>query len=232
MSKYRDDLGAAHRRIEILTAQIAERDAALAARELEVEELQAHLDLLEERPSTFRRPGLAHRLRGLRVPVLVGTAMTVVGLALSMSSAPPMPAASFNGLASAMLTDPMPAQITPALWEVEPLPGDVDPALWQVTQVEPSGEAAGPFDHDAATQALTGLAEAAASCRWHPEHPSGVAMVHVTFAESGRVSGVTFDGSAFERSAVAECIVSMFSGARVPPFVGGPLTIVSPVALE
>jgi hypothetical protein len=131
MSKYRDDLGAAHRRIEILTAQIAERDAALAVRELELQELQAHLDLLEERPSMFRKPSLATRLHRLRVPLLVGGAISVVGMSLSMSEAPPIPAGDM-ALGNALLTDPMPAPIAPALWEVEPLPGDPDPSLWKV----------------------------------------------------------------------------------------------------
>lgn len=123
MSKYRDDLGAAHRRIETLTAKVAEGEAAIVARDLEIQELRAYLELLEDRSSDAHhgrhRSTRLSGLSGFRGPLLFG--ITVIGvsgvLALGVT-----PRRGQIHLATpsdyALATEPIPAAAaSPLLWE-------------------------------------------------------------------------------------------------------------------
>jgi hypothetical protein len=226
MSKYRDDLGAAHRRIETLTAKVAEREAAIVARDLEIQELRAYLELIEERSSEATTEGRRRSvslggLSGFRGPLLFG--ITVIGvsgvLALGVT-----PRRGQVHLASpsdyALATEPIPAEPPPVFWE------EIEIELDEI-----SDQPAGHFSHAEAADALAKVAEDAIACRKSADEPTGVATVLVTFGASGRVSNVELDSAAFEETQVGECIVATFHQARVPAFEGSPVTVVSPVAI-
>jgi hypothetical protein len=75
------------------------------------------------------------------------------------------------------------------------------------------------FDRDAAASALSTVAAEAASCR-KPGDPSGVAVVTVTFAPSGRVTSATVSGPPFAGTQTGGCIASTLRRAQVPAFDG------------
>lgn len=105
-------------------------------------------------------------------------------------------------------------------------------------QAEPAGEpadapAAEPaeagsdgkaFDQAAATAALSAAADAARTCK-QDGGPTGSGKAKITFAPSGSVTSATIEGPPFAGTPVGGCVASAFSGARVPPFDGSPVSI-------
>jgi hypothetical protein len=80
------------------------------------------------------------------------------------------------------------------------------------------------FDRDAAASALSSVAAEAASCR-KPGDPSGVAVVTVTFAPSGRVTSATVSGPPFAGTQTGGCIASTLRRAQVPAFDGDKISV-------
>jgi hypothetical protein len=80
------------------------------------------------------------------------------------------------------------------------------------------------FDRNAAKNALTSAAAQASSCK-QPDGPLGGGKVQVTFAPSGRVTTANIVGGRFGGTAVGGCIARTFRSARVPKFVGEPVTV-------
>ena len=81
MSGYRDDLAAAKSRVQTLEAQIAERDAALRAREAELAEQRAELERLGGNPASA--PVRVHA--AWRVSTAVAL-LAIVGVFTAMSA--------------------------------------------------------------------------------------------------------------------------------------------------
>lgn len=54
--------------------------------------------------------------------------------------------------------------------------------------------------------------------------PTGTARVKVTFVGSGEVKSVILDPP-FADTAVGACVAAAFQSARVPPFVGTPVSV-------
>jgi hypothetical protein len=80
------------------------------------------------------------------------------------------------------------------------------------------------FDRAAAAAALSAAADAARACK-EAGGPTGSGEVKVTFAPSGEVTSTTVEGPPFAGTPVGGCVVSHFTGARVPPFDGSPVSI-------
>jgi hypothetical protein len=80
------------------------------------------------------------------------------------------------------------------------------------------------FDAEAATEALDDAANRAGACR-QVDDPSGVAVVTVTFAPSGRVTTATIAGLPFVNTPTGSCIARQMRTAKVPKFTGGFVTV-------
>jgi len=87
------------------------------------------------------------------------------------------------------------------------------------------------FDAEAATEALDSAAVRASACR-QPDDPSGIAIVTVTFAPSGRVTTATIAGPPFAQTPTSSCIVGKMRAARVPRFSGGYITVKRTVTIH
>ncbi len=96
---------------------------------------------------------------------------------------------------------------------------------------EPSEEATkGPFNPDLAARALEAAAQSASSCR-RADDPSGIAVVTVTFAPSGRVTTTTIAGPPFVGTPTGSCIASALRSASVPAFSGDLITVKKTVTI-
>ena len=92
---------------------------------------------------------------------------------------------------------------------------------------EPS-EPAGPvFDTGAASRALADAELRAAPCRNAFEEREGAigGEVAVTFAPSGHVTSTIVAGPRFSGRLEGSCVARIFRAARVPAFVGEPVTV-------
>jgi hypothetical protein len=98
-------------------------------------------------------------------------------------------------------------------------------------EVDSPPEDQSKFDTEEATSALDGAAERASSCR-QAEDPSGVAVVTITFAPSGRVTTATIAGPPFVGTATGSCIASKMRTARVPAFTGQFVTVRKTVTIR
>lgn len=87
------------------------------------------------------------------------------------------------------------------------------------------------FDADAAAGALESAAGRASSCR-QASDPSGVALVTVTFAPSGRVTTANISGPPFVGTATGSCIASTLRSAQIPPFTGSHVTVRKKVTIR
>jgi hypothetical protein len=87
------------------------------------------------------------------------------------------------------------------------------------------------FDADAAATALDRAAGRASSCR-KASDPSGVAVVTVTFAPSGRVTTATISGPPFVGTATGSCIAAAMRGAKIPAFAGQLKTVKKTVTIQ
>lgn len=114
-------------------------------------------------------------------------------------------------------------QLEPA---AEPEPADEaanDPAE--------AGAGGKAFDRAAATAALSAAADEARGCT-QEGGPTGRGKIEVTFAPSGDVTSATVEGPPFAGTPVGGCVASAFSGARVPPFDGSPVSVTKSFDLE
>jgi len=84
------------------------------------------------------------------------------------------------------------------------------------------------FNTSAAKASLRNAAGAAAGC---PADKPGVATVSITFAPSGRVTSSVVSGS-FAGTTTGGCIAAAMRAASVPPFDGGPVSVVWKVTLR
>jgi predicted Zn finger-like uncharacterized protein len=88
-----------------------------------------------------------------------------------------------------------------------------------------------PFSVSAAQVALTQAATNSAGCK-KPDGPTGSGKVQVTFATSGRVTTANVQGPPFAGTPVGGCVAGMFRRAKVPPFVGNPVTVSKSFAIK
>jgi predicted Zn finger-like uncharacterized protein len=80
------------------------------------------------------------------------------------------------------------------------------------------------FDKKAAAAALSTVASQCTACR-RLDGPKGSGRALVTFATSGRVTGVQVVGGAFQGTRVGSCVAGVFRRAKVPSFSGSPVTV-------
>lgn len=92
-------------------------------------------------------------------------------------------------------------------------------------------EATEPFDASAANASLAQAQSRASSCR-KADDPSGVAQVTITFAPSGRVTTALVAGPPFAGTQTGGCVASTLRSARVPPFLGDPVTVRKTVTIQ
>ena len=96
--------------------------------------------------------------------------------------------------------------------------------------VSVADESLGPFDRQAALDALRGAAGAAAGCA-----PAGSGTqrvpVSITFAPSGRAT-VAQVGGALAGTAAGSCVARAMRSAQVPPFTGSLVTVTKTVRLK
>jgi hypothetical protein len=88
-----------------------------------------------------------------------------------------------------------------------------------------------PFDAREAASAVDGAAERASACRREGD-PSGVAVVTITFAPSGRVTTATLAGPPFIGTATGSCIATTMRSARVSAFSGKHVTVRKTVTIH
>jgi hypothetical protein len=101
----------------------------------------------------------------------------------------------------------------------------------QAKAADPPSEAQAGFDTEEAASALDSAAQGASSCR-QAEDPSGVAVVTITFAPSGRVTTATIAGPPFVGTATGSCIAAKMRTARVPAFAGPFVTVRKTVTIR
>jgi len=94
-----------------------------------------------------------------------------------------------------------------------------------------AAEATEPFDASAANASLAQAQARASSCR-KADDPSGVAQVTITFAPSGRVTTALVAGPPFAGTQTGGCVASTLRSARVPPFLGEPVTVRKTVTIQ
>jgi predicted Zn finger-like uncharacterized protein len=80
------------------------------------------------------------------------------------------------------------------------------------------------FDTRAAAAALSTVASQCTACR-RLDGPKGSGRALVTFAPSGRVTGVQITGGSFQGTKVGSCVAGVFRRAKVPSFSGGAVTV-------
>lgn len=120
-------------------------------------------------------------------------------------------------------TTPTPASTTTAA----PTAAPASPAV-----VEPRGSAGtDPFDVAAARSALDASAAQASGCRKEGD-PSGVAVVTMTFSQTGRVTTANISGPPFQATPTGGCIASTMRKTRVPAFAGEMVTVRKTVTIQ
>ncbi|WP_438009535.1 hypothetical protein WME89_13170 [Sorangium sp. So ce321] len=80
-----------------------------------------------------------------------------------------------------------------------------------------------PFHDLFARRVLVEASAKAKSCAT-PTGPTGSGVVQVTFAPNGQVGYAIVVGQPFAATDVASCVASIFRGAAIPSFSGGPVT--------
>lgn len=87
------------------------------------------------------------------------------------------------------------------------------------------------FDAEATSTALNSAAQRASSCRKQND-PSGVAVVTITFAPSGRVTSANISGPPFAGTETGSCIASVLRGVKVPAYAGDFMTVRKTIQVE
>jgi hypothetical protein len=88
-----------------------------------------------------------------------------------------------------------------------------------------------PFDVGAARSALDASASQASTCR-KPGDPSGVAIVTITFSQTGRVTTANISGPPFQATPTGGCIASTMRKTRVPAFAGDMVTVRKTITVQ
>jgi hypothetical protein len=94
---------------------------------------------------------------------------------------------------------------------------------------QPAGTA-GPFNRNAAADALNRATTRAERCSYPPERQSG--RVSVTFANDGRATKVYVLPGPFAGSPAAWCIAQVFRSIKIAPFEGEPVTLLRRITLS
>ncbi|MFZ5895665.1 MAG: hypothetical protein ACOY0T_31700 [Myxococcota bacterium] len=98
-----------------------------------------------------------------------------------------------------------------------------------VSADSPPAEAA--FNSEATASALSAAAQRASTCR-KPTDPSGVAIVTITFAPSGRVTSANISGPPFAGTETGSCIASVLRSVRVPAYSGDFMTVKKTIQVQ
>jgi hypothetical protein len=114
--------------------------------------------------------------------------------------------------------------------ESTPKPEATKPVAAVPAQPEVS-DVGGDFDKSAAAAALGAAAGVASGCR-KPGDPTGVAVVHVTFANSGRATRALVEGPPFAGTPTGGCIADALRSAKVPPYGGDRVTVTKRVVIQ
>jgi cytoskeletal protein RodZ len=152
-------------------------------------------------------------------------------------STPSPPATGVSGPATPSTattpSTPAPASPEPASTAVAAAPKPAESAAPAPTEPrEPRGSAGTePFDAAAARAALDASAAQASTCR-KPGDPSGVAVVMITFAPTGRVTSANISGPPFAATPTGGCIASTLRKTRVPAFAGDMVTVKKTVTIH
>jgi hypothetical protein len=102
--------------------------------------------------------------------------------------------------------------------------GALSPAVSPAAAATASTDAPQPFDPAVARAAVAAAASRAGACS--DGSSKGAARVAVTFASSGRATRALLDyNSPLAGTGVGSCIARTMSGAQMPPFEGGPVTV-------
>lgn len=208
MAGYRD--AQAELRIDTLEAKLAEREAALRAREIELVEVRAELD-------RTRGDGVAraHAAGGWRRGLLAVAAVTLV--AMGAATYARVRGDSRRRLAAAEREI---GHLQDLLARERAKPS---PARDGDTLVAPPGA---EFDRSAALKSLSAAAEDAKGCATQPSKGTPARRIKVTFAPTGLVSSAAIqDDEAFAASPSGRCVAARFRRAHVPPFEGSPVTV-------
>jgi hypothetical protein len=123
---------------------------------------------------------------------------------------------------------PKPAPVAKA----EPGP-KAEPAPKKPVAAEPAKavDMGGEFDRAAAAAALGAAATSAAGCRKDGD-PTGLAVVKVTFTNSGKATRAVIEGPPFAGTATGGCIAAQMRAAKVPPFGGDRVTVSKRVVIQ
>jgi hypothetical protein len=100
-----------------------------------------------------------------------------------------------------------------------------------VAAPEKAVDMGGEFDKSAAAAALGAAASASAGCRKEGD-PSGLAVVKVTFTNSGKATRAVIEGPPFAGTATGGCIAAQMRAAKVPPFGGDRVTVSKRVVIQ
>ena len=114
--------------------------------------------------------------------------------------------------------------------EPAPKPETTKPVAAAPAQPQVS-DVGGDFDKAAASAALNSAAGVASGCR-KPGDPTGVAVVHITFANSGRATRALVEGPPFAGTPTGGCIAEALRSVRVPPYGGDRVTVTKRVVIQ
>jgi hypothetical protein len=87
------------------------------------------------------------------------------------------------------------------------------------------------FNADATATALDAAALRASSCK-KPADPSGVAVVTITFAPTGRVTSANISGPPFAGTETGGCIASVLRSVKVPAYTGDFMTVKKTIQVQ
>ncbi|HEU4412253.1 MAG TPA: hypothetical protein VFS43_43830 [Polyangiaceae bacterium] len=212
MSGYRDQLEAARLRIESLEANLAERNAALGAREAELRELAAKLGRREPSAQAPRPPAAWALIFG------AGLVAAVTLFANSHARQQlRMTEARAEMLAHTVKLCEERNALSPRA------PADEPPPYAAERRDEPPAVPEPAFDRRAASRALNEAAGQARRSCWRADAPKLPLRVRVTFSPSGKASEVSTDAPV--HTAAGRCLERVFTQAKVPPFEGAPMHV-------
>jgi hypothetical protein len=169
-------------------------------------------------------------------PTEAAPSAPATGTATSVAAAvpadkPTKPHAESNTSASTS-TSTKPVAKAEAESTAAPKPTATSPAPTSTAVIESRGSAGtDPFDVAAARTALEATAVQASSCRKEGD-PSGIAVVTITFSQTGRVTTAQISGPPFQATPTGGCIASTMRKTHVPPFAGDMVTVRKTVTIQ